>query len=764
MVLQMRFPALMLLIGVAIAADGNRPVTDGLGAASENLVTAHVVIASPLTTVIPLSAHQPPGVALDLSLDISAACGPLGLGIWRTDVHGRWFQYLLPGMLMPGQHQRKVVLDGLTGLVPGLAGGAWTPTSAAECTGLGLYLFGTGHAGGTVDVAARMAPAPPPAVPGAPHLVDLTCDASSTNTGRRWSLSVRPRPYPADPFDPTIFRLELVVTAPDNSEKRYAGFHDQPMGRSDRGDREVFTAYGEPSFCVRFRPQQAGRHQLRLEAHWQDGSERSVRLPDLEAQGKAWDDIVRVDAKDPRFFSAGGAFVWPLGHNLNSTYDVRSQHRLGTKLTPDRGSFVRETLLERLAINQGNAAEVWLSPWNLALEWIPRWPGFQGTGRYHEGNAWALDQLLDQAERAGMRLNLVLYNHGMARAGNDAEDDWRWHPYNKAQGGWLDHPAQLFSDARARVQQERYFHYLAARFGDSPAVLGWKLWAEVNLAHVADDERRAWHIWATEAMRRNDPWQHPVTTHWCGDWAVVDKVIAAQPGISYLTIDAYHGDDTAVADLLATSMGGSRLSLPRRQGLGGFNKPIVVTEYGGSSGGCSQVRMEAEHALGPWVGLATGHAAAPMLWWFEWIDQGHRYAPFRAVSAFLIGEDLRGSEAWGHALEVLHPSVPLWCRAWLRPGRSLGYVLDRGWGKNGGNGQAISGATLRLGSEVAAGTMRLQWWDADRGVILADQTLTHTGGRLQLAPPEFRRHLAFKLWRVNQSRADLSGGTEGLKE
>lgn len=763
----MRLIALMLLIGAACGADNVRRLdrladtvevatTAGARVTTSDRVLADLPTASPLTTLLDLGRDQPSGVTVSLALDIPAEAGALGLGFWRRDIHGRWFQHILPGMLEPGRHQRTVTLDGQAPLVTGRSGGVWTPAAAEECRNLGLLLYGTGKPGALVRVDAQVRPSAPPVVQLVPQLVDLVCAAPTTSTGRRWSLAVRPDPYPADPFDPAVFRLDLVVTGPDGNERRFAGFHDQPMERRDRGDREEFTAVGRPTFRVRFRPQQPGVHRLRLEARWQDGATRTIALPEVTAQGAPWDDMVRIDAKDQRFFSVNGAFFWPLGQNLHSTYDTRCRDRLGTKLTPERGSFVREAMLARLAANGGTAAEVWLAPWNLCLEWVPRWSGFQGAGRFHEGNAWALDQLIDQAERLGVRIQLSIFNHGMGREGERPEEDWRWHPYNKVNGGWLDRPAQLFTDPRARVQQERYFRYLAARVADSPALLGWKLWAEINLTHASDAVRQGWHVWAAEALRRNDPWRHPITTHWSRDWTKPDPVIAAQKGLEYLTIDAYHQEGTTIADLLAASVHQVRNSPTQPQkGIGRFAKPVFVAEYGGAASPTSNILMEAEHAIGPWVGLMTGHAAAPMLWWFEWVDQGDRYAPYRALSAFIAGEDLRGREADTASLVVSYPQR-IWSRVWNRPGRILGYLLDYEWGRMevAGERPAVSGARVRVKNDMPPARLQVQWWDADQGVIIKEETLAHPGGNFDLHPPDFRRHLAFKLWRLGDQAAN----------
>ena len=810
--LAIRGPGQLDIGGVAQARSVDPAVTVGAGTlrAGDRCVV-HGILATPLTTVALLAEGSNATGALTVSADLDlAADAPenIGVGAWRADRQGRWFQCVAPGRIGPGHHHLDFDLGGDQDLVAEGHRGTWNAAAAMETDHLGLFFFSEGTAirAGAADMvssdataataatsaavntiltpsatvaftvdarighpaAATVALTPLPSDPTASSpdpgataaatagtdataatttgiLADLHLDPAQAATGKRWSLTVRPVPYPADPYDPDDFALDLEIDRPDGSTVTIAGFHDEPVERHDRGDIETFTAAGPPRFCVRYRPQMPGVHHLRLTARWRGGPPLEVDLPDLDASGDTWDGIVRVDKLDPRFFSAGGHFVWPAGCSLNSTYDTRCRGAMGTILTPDRGSFVRDAFLDRLAAGGGTGCEVWLSPWNLGLEWSTDWPGFRGAGRYNPGHAWAFDRFLDRAEALGIHVNVSIFNHGMARNGTSAEDDWHRHPYAVESGGWLSNPTGLFNDDRAFTMEKRLFRYLAARYGDSPALLGWKLWAEVNLVSVPGDKVEDWHRRASAALSAADPWHHPITSHWCGDWHGVDPTIAKMPTINYLTIDAYKGDETAIAGLLAASTGA-----PDRpgEGLGQFHKPVLVTEFGGGAGGTSRERMAAEHAVGPWAALVTGHAGSPMLWWFEWIDQQNRFGVYGAINRFIVGEDLRGRQAHAVTPATLSP-VLLWSRAWVKPGRALGYALDRDWG-NGRPDQPITGAVITV-PELAAGNLHVEWWDADLGTIVGHDDILHPdAGPAELRPPTFRRHLAFKIMKVGE--------------
>ena len=135
-----------------------------------------------------------------------------------------------------------------------------------------------------------------------------------------------------------------------------------------------------------------------------------------------------------------------------------------------------------------------------------------------------------------------------------------------------------------------------------------------------------------------------------------------------------------------------------------------------------------------------------MCWWYEWVDQHDQWAPYRALKAFVAGEDLRGTAAGSILLACTGGARPLWGRAWCTPDRVLGYVIDRAWGSSGDKAPEQAGVSI-AGEGLAAGDWQVEWWDADTGTILGRDPLNHPGGAWTLTAPGFRRHMAFKIVR-----------------
>ena len=706
-----------------------------------------VTLQAPLTTLVPVPGFLDPG-ARELTAIVSVppdAPEDLGVGAYLMDREGRWWQRFDVHPLRPGTQRVRVALgpdDAVIG-----ADAAWSHTSAATVTRAGLFFWSTSGSRVTLSVSRLTASAIPSDPTDHQRLVDFSTDETQVATGQRWSLHLRPQPYPANPYDPAEFSLALVVTTPDGREERVSGFHDQPMSATDRGDIEEVVADGRARFTARYRPRMPGVYRLQLESAWHGKDPQLTPLPSLTVSGVAIDPYVRIDRNDPRFFSINGKFWWPIGPNLRSVTDPRSGERLGTKATPLRGTLAYDAYLARLSANGVDAIELWLASWGLAMEWRADWPGYHGLGRYHEGHAWQLDRILDMALAHGIRINLTVNNHGQGSGWVDTE--WSNSPFNRRNGGPLTSPEELLTTTIAKQYQDQVRRYLVARYADHPAIMAWKLWSEVDF--VGEQRRRfevepllvQWHEHAAKRWHELDIYDHPVTTHWSSNWTRVQPTLAATPGVQFLCFNLYHNhpgesEGWILADLLQQSIA--------NKALGRYGKPLLSTEYGGQFDACPPPQLVAEHASGAFCGLVCGLAGAPMLWWYEWIDQDARFAPYGAIRRFIAGEDLRDPK--GTSVALITSEVGLvWSRAWARPGRLLGYLLDLEWQNRGTASPAHGDTRVTIGDDIAAGPMRLSWWDADTGNELAHQVIVHPGGALVVTPPLWRRHLAFKLIR-----------------
>lgn len=726
-----------------------------------------LTVRGPLTSIWDLQRDGGQAVAgpiagLRVRLQIPAdAPADLGIGAWCSDRHGRWFQSLHERSLAAGEHEITFpfAVDTLSSEPwPD----AWRPDLGERIHRSGLLFWTTSDRACRIRLE-QVVPLPRPPSGGAsqpPRLTDLVGPALNSNghwqgqTGQRLEWRCRPERWPADPYDNERFQLNLLVGRPDGVTERIAAFLQVPMHLVDRGDDVQDLPDGPPRYVVRYRPRWPGAYELALEVTQADRT-RLIALPACQVDGPVWDDYIRVDADDPRFFSTGrdtGAsrHFWPIGLNIRSVNDTRSSRNQNfhSRLTPTRGLFAYLAYLERFAAAGGTAAEIWMSSWNLALEWRADWPGYHGLGAYHQGNAAALDRILDRAAELGVRINLVIYNHGMASHRTDRE--WHDSPFNTALGGMAKESVEFFTHPDALRMQERLRRYIVARYADHPAILGWKLFSEINLTAAKGTVRYGWFVAAVERWRSLDVYGHPCTVHWAGDYKRPDHSICAAPQADYLCIDAYHGRKRGrkgkiLAQLISDGI------LDPDQGLGRYDKPVLVTEFGGSSKGCPEPQLIAEHRSGPWAALISGNAGSPMLWWWEWVDQHGHWQPYTGISRFLAGEDLRSrpdAASFAARLQATDDrGRRLWSGAWVRSGRLLGYCADRQWLRVGGPIDSSDSLEIWVGDRIAAGELVVQWWDPDSGRVIAERSIQHPGGKLTLTGPGCAEHRAFKLWR-----------------
>jgi hypothetical protein len=426
------------------------------------LVAQQVILQAPLTTVVPIIGEVQAGPCVLHATIITPQVLPsgaqsIGVGGFVADRHGRWFQCLWPAPLTPGSNTIALRIDANSLLRGEPHRAAWNTTAEAQIAQAGIFFWSTQELALPLEIVELRQETLTVTNQPARQLLNLTYQQQDTHgliqltTGARWSLTVTPTPFPVNPYDPSEFQLDAIFTSPTGEEIRIPGFAMEPIDLIDRGDKQIGQPSGPCHFSVRWRPGQPGTWKGRLEAQWNEEEPIVVHMPPIQVSGPLWDDYVRNDKTDVRFFRIGEEWFWPIGVNLHSTFDQRSQQRLGTVLTPERGSEAYAARFKRLAAAGCNATEIWMASWNLALEWNAAWPGYGGTGRYNQFHAAKMDRVLDDAHANGIRINLVINNHGQASPSNDRE--WKDNPWNKENGGPFTEPYQLFYEEQAFIGQ-----------------------------------------------------------------------------------------------------------------------------------------------------------------------------------------------------------------------------------------------------------------------------------------------------------------------
>ncbi len=596
------------------------------------------------------------------------------------------------------------------------------------------------------------------------------------------------RPF-YNPFRQNEIAIDAEFAAPGGERIRVPAFYYQEFQRRLGSDAEgenyqdTYEPVGPGVFKVRFTPRQAGRYVYRLSATYRSpvtgreethvSQERVLAVTPGEARG-----FVRVSQKDPRCFEfENGEFFFPLGHSFRSPQDPRHyQAILHTKQSPgrkgwypdepapkDRGLRVYEETLPRMKEVGCNAFEVWMASWWLGLEWTARWKHYHGLGRYNQVNAYKLDMLIDLAEAHGQYIHLVIDNHGKAAEGKQADAEFQFSPYFTGNGGFLRHARDLFTDEDAKAYYRDKLRYIAARWGYATHVYGMEMWSELNLTGAQNSHFwrsghvHRWHQEMTAYLRSQDHGRHPLTTHYSGDYKVVDMKMVALDCIDYICCDAYHDPRRPLLDVLTKT---NERFYP-------LKKPFMVTEYGGNWNASSPDVLAGDLYGGLWISWTSNAGAAPFFWWFEWLSLEKLYHVYTPLAKFIAGEDKRRGPhepkltvEWRTAFHAKNISTKKLRTAVLGDGEMFYvYVHDieqiSRMPFTRGNSRSLKGRRIYEDVElilpdIRRGRYAVEIWNCWTGEIVEtlEDVYTDTHGHLELLLPRFVLHCALKIRRA----------------
>ncbi|MFP4057399.1 MAG: DUF5060 domain-containing protein [Candidatus Brocadiia bacterium] len=701
--------------------------------------------------------------------------------LFLKDKDGLWFQHFVEEPLTVGGWNTVSVDVSASSpaLRPSGHHAQWDSVVARRMSLVGVKFFCDESFSGALHLdavgAERAAPDTDPL-----RVIGLRQNAMEVARYEKFELTFDINRAVANPFDPEEVAIEATFVDPKGEATIVPAFYYQDFTRDIVNDREELTPIGPGRWKVRFSPtrvypqvdhappEAADDYQyynlyhyyltVRCAADPRTGREAQELVTDKLAfacalprgQSEA-PGFVRVCEKDPRYFAFdNGQWFYPIGHNVHSPNDetpraVRIQEQAGSQPLPDHGTFSYDYLFARMAENGENFAEVWMCAWWLGLEWNSRWRNYRGLTDYNLHSAWRLDYLVELARKHDLYLHLVLDNHGKASTWTDPE--WEDNPYNELNGGFLPSPEEFFRHPEARKIYKKKLRYIIARWGYSPRIAGLELWSEIDLvgdawAFHANDVRAApkvqWHREMTEYLDRTDPWDHLVTTHFSTNYGRIKSTLVTIPGIDYIACDAYYfGSKSEIIGLLLKTV----------RAFNNYNKPGLVTEYGGSPFGTTMPALRADIHAGLWTTYMTHTAGSPLIWWHQFIECDDAYYHYKALAAFHEGEDRPGQGLERQAASFASEHGDLAAMAlqnetkayvWVYSQAAMTKLPERG------EGPVYKDVVLRL-TGLEKGSYRIEVWDTHEGSRMAQLTRQTEGSRLDIPLPAFRNDCALKV-------------------
>jgi hypothetical protein len=675
--------------------------------------------------------------------------------LFVIDRDNRWYQSLQERALVPGTTNvfEIPMTPNAPAWQPAGHAVAWHHRVLANPKSVGLRLFGsTNFSGACVLLSAALIPENPPAAPAFARVRPMSAEVPCFGL---FEVSFDLPDRYADPFDPAQIDVGAVFTTPEGRQVQVNGFYYQGFYRMRDGAQPAPQAQGRPEWRVRFCPRTPGvyRYTLRAkdrhgQAEWTEGT--------FTATAADGPRFVRVSPADRRYFELdNGALFYPIGHNVRSAYDSRMDDKFPWKLRHPEGTLAYERFFRDMAAAQENLVEIWSCAWSLGLEWSDAIPGYHGSGDYNLSNAWELDRVLELARLHRLRVNLVLNNHGRVSSWLDAE--WGDNPYNAARGGWLSQAIDFFDDKRALDLQRRLYRYYIARWGWDATIFAWELFSEVNLTGHETHQRTAhdprvvsWHRAMGAFFHAEDPNRHLVTTHISADYTFQNPELCQLPELDACAVDAYHyGQPSQIVSVLQNT---ARFN-------NAFDKPVLVTEFGGSpmAAGGEHLKRELHAAL--WSSTAIPLGGTPLFWWWQLIEEHNLYGEYTAVARFLQGIDPRNPAMKPAAPELrLEAGDPgstaerLQVVGMSSRSNAVGWIYDPaafsqrvpldGEGKS--QGRAINRLQAVIGN-FQDGVYRVDFVDTATGQASKRADVRASGGQLVLSVPSFARDIAYRV-------------------
>ena len=383
-----------------------------------------------------------------------------------------------------------------------------------------------------------------------------------------------------NPFDPAENDVQVLFTGPSRRSVATPAFWD--------GDR----------WRVRYAPYAPGAYRLSVRRGGAAFTPKDLTSNRFRCIPSSSPGFIRRDMLTAqRFVFSNGQTYFPLGMNVAWT---------GQK-TGDYPEIFQE-----MGAAHMNWARVWMTFWDgKALDWSPDKAKNPPHGEFLLEAARRWDTIFDAAEQSGVYVQMTLQHHGQYTEKTDP--NWRDNPFNTANGGFLAHPDDFFTDPEAKRLSRAKYRYIAARWGYSSHLLAFELFNEVqNIgeanSHFADV--LAWHKEMAAVLRSVDVNHHLITTSYTSPGEPLSQI-----GLDF---DQPHEYTRDLVSYFAA--------------LQGTDKPLFAGEWGPDD--TKNYLTEQTLHDGLWASLSAPTAGAGQFWYWNAVIANNWWPQFASASGF----------------------------------------------------------------------------------------------------------------------------------
>ncbi len=462
------------------------------------------------------------------------------------------------------------------------------------------------------------------------EIISISQNAETVGLYKKFELTFTlPQRYD-NPFDPDVVDITVAIAQPNGNTAAIPAFFYKEYDHIN----ERYVNGRNPCWKVRFAPSQVGEHLVSQITIVDEKGSTTINpqatFTCIESDEKGF---IRTDQRDQYYLRyANGHPYLPIGHNVC--------------WLPD-GPGDWENYFTSMETVGENWTRIWMTHFyeGQILEWSSNhWSGyFEGVGRLSLEMSWKLDRIIELAEENGISIQLVLQHHG--QFSTTTNPNWNQNPYNIshaiADGGFLEHPDDFFTNNEAIRLTKNKYRYIVARWGYSSAVLAWELWNEVQYTDGWRNNQPsvvAWHDEMSDYISSIDSFNHLITTS--SDTSGFD-VIWSLNNIDMIQVHYYGAETIEFFNNKATR-------------LANYGKPIIMGEFGaGRTGNVDVPERDYNHLNEPYKtqmleclpfhnGIWSAFhlkSSAHLWWWDNYIEALDLYDEFSALSSYAQGED-----------------------------------------------------------------------------------------------------------------------------
>lgn len=666
--------------------------------------------------------------------------------VYVKDRDHYWYQAMLPGYLAPGEwNECSVALTPEDDSWKGYGHhAAWHFRALCEPRQFGIRVFGKDSYKGSYKLRQLAGIEYKDRNP--PFIRGIRANSKRIRCYEKFELTFECSDRYIDPFDVNEVAVSADFRTPDGKTVSVDGFYSRDYYRRVTSTGEDIRPQGPPFWRVRFTPAQPGTYSYRLKISDRHGKTESGRGTFIATEG-VLPGFARVSRKDARYFEFdNGEFFFPIGHNLRSPNDGRTERNFPWKRRWLEGSSSYIRRFADMSAHGENFSEIWSAAWSFGLEWNKTWTGYRGIGQYNMMNAWDLDKTIEEAEKQGIYLILVIHNHGKFSSWCDPE--WATNPFNVENGGYLDKPEEYFTNPDAMASFRKLMRYIVSRWGYSTRIFSWQLWSELDLTgssgsnkYYRQPEVLDWHRIMGQSVKELDPYDHLVSTHVCWDYTYQIPALCKLPEIDYCGVDAYYNESKAlnIVDLIRRT---EDFNNP-------FDKPVLITEFGGTPYAQGLKHLDDSFHAALWTSTCSSLGGTPMFWWWHLIEEEQFYPRFTAISRFMKGEERRDPEfvrRTAHLSAEGEGASGVALRCMGSKSKAVGWIYRTSdFHEVDPKGDAITTGLKLTVPDLTEGIYDVDFWDTSAGIAVEGTSATTKEGRITVAVPAFARDMAFKV-------------------